>query len=291
MRVADLYQEAVNRLKLADIPDAEIEAAFLLGHLLSFNRTQLLLAGDHLLSPKIITKFEQYLARRLQREPLAYIIGHQEFWSLPFLVTPDVLIPRPETEFLIEIILKTMRKEASLRGAILDLGSGSGVIPVVLALELPEALVYSLDCSLAALLVAAANVRRHGVADQVRLINSNWLDSIQPVPKFGLVVSNPPYVDKEELTSLQPEVRVFEPHLALDGGQGGGEVIKLMTEHVSKILKPDGWFFMEIGADQEDYVLNIFDSYGSYDNLMVHKDYSGHPRVFQAKRINSLREN
>lgn len=291
MRIADLYQEAVNRLKLTEIPDAEIEAAFLLGHLLNFNRTQLLLAGDHVLSHEIITRFEQYLARRLQREPLAYIIGRQEFWSLPFLVTPDVLIPRPETELLIEIILKTMRKEAGLEGPILDLGAGSGVIPVVLALELPDAVVYSLDYSLAALRVAAANIRQHGVADRVRLINSNWLDSLQPVPKFGLVVSNPPYVAEEELASLQPEVRIFEPRLALDGGRRGREVIRLMTAHVSKILNPGGWFFMEIGADQEDYVLNIFDSYGLYDNLMVHKDYSGHPRVFQAKRNSSLCEN
>lgn len=284
MRVTDLYQEAVKRLTTADIPDAELEVSFLLGHLLGFNRTQLLLAGDQFLSKELTDKFEQILFRRLQREPLAYILGQQEFWSLPFSVTPDVLIPRPETELLIEIALKTVKKENGFKGSILELGTGSGIIAIVLALELPVAKVYSIDRSFVALQVAASNVRQHDVAGRVRLINSNWLDPVKFSPRFDLVISNPPYVAVEELPSLQPEVRCFEPHLALDGGRAGGEVIKTMTQQLSKILKPNGWFFMEIGFDQEDYVLNLFDSYGGYDNLAVHKDYSGNPRVFQAKR-------
>ena len=286
MRVIDLYQETVKRLVSADIPDAHIDVALLLCHLLKLNRSQLFLAGGQQVPPDIYAKFEECLIRRLQREPLAYIIGEQEFWSRSFYVSPDVLIPRPETEELIEVALTTIRdyKDFKFTGSILELGTGSGVIAIVLALELPETMVCSLDRSFEALEVAALNARKHSVGDRIRLINSNWLDGIRFESNFDVVISNPPYVAKEVMHSLQPEVVFFEPHAALEGGPQGVETIETMTMHLAKILKGGGWFFMEIGSDQEEYVLNLFDSYGKYDSLKVLRDYAGHPRIFQARR-------
>ena len=284
MRVTEVYQEAVKRLTAADIPDAHLDVSLLLCHLLELSRAQLFLAGNQQVPAEIGAEFEQCLARRLKREPLAYILGEQEFWSLPFYVSSDVLIPRPETEELIEIALVTVKEQDGLIGPILELGTGSGVIAIVLALEVPNTKVYTLDRSLDALQVAAVNIRRHGVGDRVKLINSNWLTGIRFEAKFGLVVANPPYVAKELMHSLQLEVKLFEPHTALDGGGQGVASIATMTQQLSKVLKSGGWFFMEIGSDQEEYVLNLFDSYKDYDSLEVHRDYAGHPRIFQARR-------
>ncbi len=283
MRIAEIYQEAVKRLAAANIPDAHIDAALLLCHLLKCNRAQLFLEGGQQVSPEHVVEFHQFLARRLRHEPLAYILGEQEFWSLSFYVSPDVLIPRPETEELLELALATVRKN-NLSGPILELGTGSGVIAIVLALEIPGAMVYTLDRSLEALQVAAVNVRNHNVGDRVYLINSDWLAGIRLTPRFELIVSNPPYIAREVMHSLQPEVEAFEPHLALDGGVKGIESIERMTGNLSRILKRGGWFFMEIGSDQEEHVLNLFDSYKDYDSLKVHRDYAGHPRIFQARR-------
>jgi len=283
MRVAEIYRDAVARLTAANIPDAPIDASLLLCHLLKTNRTQLFLEGERQLSPAQAEKFEQFLARRLQREPLAYILGEQEFWSLPFYVSPDVLIPRPETEELIEHALAAVRGHG-LVGPILELGTGSGVIAIVLALEIPGAMVYTLDRSFEALQVAAVNVRSHDIGNRVQLINSDWLAGLRLEARFGLVVSNPPYIAREVMHSLQPEVKGFEPHAALDGGAKGVEGIEAMTGKLSRILKSGGWFFMEIGFDQEEHVLQLFDSYEEYDSLKVYRDYAGQPRIFQARR-------
>lgn len=283
MRVAEIYREAVKRLAAANIPDASIDASLLLCHLLKSNRTQLFLDGDRQLSPAQVAKFELFLARRLQREPLAYILGEQEFWSLPFYVSSDVLIPRPETEELIEHAMATVRANGLL-GPVLELGTGSGVIAIVLALEIPDAMVYTLDRSIEALQVAAENVRIHNIGTRVKLINSDWLAGLRFEARFGLVVSNPPYIAAEVMHSLQPEVKTFEPHAALNGGAKGVESIETMTRDLSQILRKGGWFFMEIGSDQEEYVLRLFDSYKEYDSLKVYRDYAGHPRIFQARR-------
>lgn len=284
MRVTELYQQAVTRLAAANIPDAPLDVSLLLCHLLQMSRSQLFLEKNRQIPPDIAEKFERCLSRRLRREPLAYILGEQEFWSLPFFVSPDVLIPRPETEELLERALATVREKNDFAGPILELGTGSGVIAVVLALEIPNTMVCTLDRSFAALQVAAVNARKHGVGDRVHLINSNWLDAIRFKQQFGLVVANPPYVAKEVMQSLQPEVRLFEPHAALNGGLQGTESIALMSQHLSEILQTGGWFFMEIGMDQEESVLNIFETYREYDSLKVHRDYAGHPRIFQARR-------
>ena len=285
MNVHTLVMSAVRRVADAGIPDADIEVHLLLGHLLKLNRAQLALAATEEIPEQAVHDFEKALERRLKREPLAYIIEEQEFWSLTFKVTPDVLIPRPETELLIEKVLLEPRKEGGRPGGpVLDLGTGSGVIPVVLALELPDTVVFGLDRSCSALQVAAYNAVRHNVADRVCFINSNWLDGIAFDHRFPVVVTNPPYVAGEVLDGLQPEVIQYEPCSALDGGRHGMELIEIIADQVRHVLMPGGWFFMEIGADQKQRVLRLFESLNEFECLVVHSDYAGLPRILQARR-------
>ncbi len=294
MRIKELYKSAVTRLKNKKIPNPEIEADFFLERALQTNKTGLILEGDTSVSPEHVQILEGLLQRRLNLEPVAYILGEQEFWSLSFKVTKDVLIPRPETEILVERVLEiTGNRENRIKGPVLDLGTGSGAISIVLALEMsPDIRFYALDCSLAALQVAQENARKHKVAGKISFINSDWLSGIALNNVFDLVVANPPYIKKGMLISrseqsldlLQPDVRLHEPHLALNGGEDGLDSIRQIVSQLDKILALGGWFFMEIGIQQADEVLRLFESKNYYDCLMVHPDYSGIQRVFQAHR-------
>jgi release factor glutamine methyltransferase len=287
MKALDLYQSSLRRLKEEQVPDAEIEASLILGHVLNLTRAQLFLSEDTI-AQSLVKEHEKLLSRRLKREPLAYILGEHEFWSLPFYVNTDVLIPRPETEILLEIILQVLQGDDndvhSETFQILDMGSGSGVIAVVLAIELQKSQVYSLDISFAAQKVAAQNAKRHEVDDRVHFINSKWLDGIGLKPTFDLIVSNPPYVAAETFVDLQPEIVNYEPRLALDGGAKGMEQIEMFAPLIADILNPEGRFFMEIGADQGELVMDLFDSLGSFESLVVYDDYAGLPRIFHARK-------
>ena len=181
MQIKKVFQNAVQRLQEANIPEAELDVSLLLSHALKMNRTAVLLAGDRGLNNIQFETFERNITRRLAREPLAYIIGEKEFWSLPFMVTKDVLIPRPETEFLLEKTLDVLKSEAgsceqTIR--ILDLGTGSGVLAIILALELATVKVTALDYSYNALQVALHNATKHQVAEKIDFINCNWFDAI-----------------------------------------------------------------------------------------------------------------
>lgn len=294
MRIKELYNSAVLRLTAAEIIDPQLEARVLLGHTLHMNPVQLVLAAGQKVTPSQTDEFEKVLKRRLQREPTAYILGRCEFWSLSFCVTKDVLIPRPETEFLIEMVLQAVRQAGNaVQGPIVDLGTGSGVIAIVLACEMPECPeIYGTDHSLAALGVAKVNAALHRVANRVRFINADLFTAFAADKQFGLIVTNPPYVEEELLTaaaaesdnSLQPEVVLHEPRQALDGGRKGGEVIARIAAALSAVLKPGGWFFMEIGAGQADFVMALFQAFTCFEAMHVYHDYAGLPRVFQARR-------
>ncbi len=283
MKIRDLYQNAIERLQVAKIPDAQLEVSILLCHLLKISRAELFL-NEKVLLPKMLDEFEELLLRRLQREPISYILGEHEFWSLPFKVTPDVLIPRPETEILIEIVLQIVKNsEEDYHGAILDIGTGSGAIAIALARELPAATVFSLDLSYAALQIAAYNVKHLQTQNRVHLLQSDLLQGIRDQPLFDLIVSNPPYVSENAFAALQPEI-AFEPRLALDGRSMGMETIERLAVQIWPVLKPGGWFFMEIGAEQSELVKNAFSTW-SFENYSVYKDYAGLPRIFQARKI------
>lgn len=283
MVLKQIFLESVQRLSDAGVADPEVEAALLLGHVLGYSRTSFFLAMEQDVPPQVLALFNKLLARRLLREPLAYITQEQEFWSLPFAVSPKVLIPRPETEELLEKILATVQEEVLPPGPLLDLGVGSGAITVVLARELADRLVFGVELSLASLEVARENIRRHQVQSRIFLLNGDWLTAIKPEGRFALVVSNPPYIDAPAMDSLQPEV-TFEPHRALSGGVDGLSDIRALAEQVYPVLLPGGFLFMEIGADQRESVLKIFSSFPEYDRLQVHSDLAGLPRIFQARR-------
>ena len=295
MQVKDLFRQAVQRLKDAGIPGAELEATLLLAHQMEVDKVTVYLSDQDTLSSTKLELFEDLLNRRLKREPLAYILGSKEFWSLEFNVTKDVLIPRPETEFLVETVLQVFKYEASSPNSsftILDLGTGSGVIAIVLAREIQSAGVLAIDYSEAALQVAVKNAAKHGVSDRVHFLNSDWFAAIKSGEKFDLVVSNPPYVAREILDkpcgnspdALEPEVVGHEPRMALDGGLQGLQSIIQISDKLLSFLKPGGWFFMEIGADQAAEVVNHFNGIAEFGCIKVYEDYAGLPRVFQARK-------
>lgn len=285
MRLVDLLQLGVERLHAAGVEEAETDSRVLLEHSTGLSRTGIFLNSAQEAARHEEELYFQLLQRREKREPIAYILGEQEFWSLPFKVTPDVLIPRPETEFLLELVLQKSRKENLQRARILDLCCGSGVIAVVLAKETGRR-VLALDCSLAALAVAKENVQRHGCASQVDLLCGDLLSCFMADGGFSLIVSNPPYITAHDLAcTLQPEVAEYEPYLALDGGEDGADLIRRILDSCKNLLLPGGELFVEIGADQGGLVAELFQqerekSYFSFFEIV--KDYADRDRVLHA---------
>ena len=284
--VGFLLQQAIADLQLAGIDEAQADAALLLCSCLSLSRTALYLAVDDEVTAGCRQRFSALLARRKEREPLAYILGEREFWSLNFTVTRDVLIPRPETEFLLETVL-TKRNTGCSAPRILDMCCGSGVIAVVLAREL-SLQVTAADCSPEALAVARKNSIRHGVDHLVSLLQTDLFHGFRTSRPFFLIVANPPYVKHAEIISnLEPEVSRYEPLLALDGGASGLEVIERMVQRLGDVLAYGGDFFMEIGAGQAHAIQSIFTDHGGddiYDFVTCYYDYSNRERVIHARR-------
>jgi len=283
MKIRELYKRTVDRLRQINIPDAELEAGFLLRYFLEVDRTGLFL-DERQLTDTELENFEGLVLRRLGREPLSYIIGSQEFWSLPFEVAPDVLIPRPETELLIESVLALVANPADFSGKILDLGTGSGIIATVLTLELPGAEVVAVDLSGKALVVAARNIKRHGVADRVTLIKGDWFSPLRPVTKFEFIVSNPPYVAAPVRENLQPEL-AFEPETALYAGDDGMDAYRQIVPLSRRYLHSSGHLLLEIGYDQEEMIRDLITDDPDLELLWIKKDYSGHARVICARAV------
>lgn len=286
MHLTAVLHNGGEQLKDAGVEEFELDARLLLEHVLDKTRSELFLAGDMRLSDNQVRRYQSFIDKRKLREPVAYILGEQEFWSLSFFVSPHVLIPRPETEFMLEKVLATTKKINFRCGKIVDLCCGSGVIATVLAKETGHQVVAA-DVSSEALQVATTNISRHGVQGQVQLIQSDLFGSFQKKNQFSLVVSNPPYVSHIDVTSnLAPEVSCFEPHLALDGGVRGLELIRVIREQLENVLCPGGELFMEIGADQGDECLLMFtskiDGLDGFSTVQILKDYAGRDRVVHA---------
>ncbi|MQY67051.1 MAG: peptide chain release factor N(5)-glutamine methyltransferase, partial [Dehalococcoidia bacterium] len=232
------------------IEDAPLEAELLLRHTLNINRTQLYLDLEHELSPQDEKAFGELVERRLGGEPTAYITRHREFYGLDFYVNPHTLIPRPESELLVETALRLAQDRPS---TIADIGTGCGAIAVSLALELPGAKIYAIDISAAALEVAAINCQRHGVAGRVQLLQGDMLEPIaEPV---DLIVANLPYVQRAEIAPDN-----FEPLIALDGGAGGTESIARLCHQARSKLADGGSMLLEIGQGQSESITGLLDS-------------------------------
>ncbi|MDR0478020.1 MAG: peptide chain release factor N(5)-glutamine methyltransferase [Desulfobulbaceae bacterium] len=283
MRIADLLAETAKQLAAAGIDDARREARLLLAHALGKSHSQLFLAEKGQVTVRQRNALAPLLVRRLRREPLAYIAQEQEFWSLPFFVDERVLIPRPETEFLVEQVLAVPPKP----GLICDLCCGSGVIAIILAKELRRQ-VLAIDISPGALAVTRRNARRHGQEERVWPLAADLFTALTPRPLFPLVVTNPPYVSQAELAAgLQPEVALFEPRLALDGGDEGLRVIARIREILPKFLLPAGEVFMEIGYSQGEAVAALFrrklPDCHNFSEVEILKDYASRDRVVHAR--------
>jgi release factor glutamine methyltransferase len=217
------------------------------------------------------------VARRAERVPVAYLTGTREFWSLPIAVDPRVLIPRPETELLVEVVCRL----APRSGRVLDAGTGSGAVAAALARELPAARVWASDRDAAALAVARTNLARH--APRAGLVCADWLAPFRP-RAFDVVVANPPYVSSGELPLLEPEVREHEPRHALDGGADGLDAVRVLLAEAARVLVGGGWLVLEMGAGQAERVLDGVAAVGRYTRTLVRADTAGIARVLAAQR-------
>ncbi len=280
--IAELLAEATHRLALAEIDSPRLNAEVLLAHTMDTNRTALYAALQDRLQEEQVTRFEACLARRLQREPLQYLVGHQEFWSLDFIVTPDVLIPRPETERIVELALEAFpegRQGQPVR--VCDVGTGSGCLAIALASEWPAARITAVDVSEAALRVAIANAERCGVSGRISFVCSDLFEALDDRP-FDLIVANPPYLSDAELAAAQPELAA-EPRTALTSGHDGLSTIRRLLAQVRSRLVPGiGRFLMEIGAGQEAAVLSLAREAG-FATARIEHDYAGLPRVLSVR--------
>lgn len=247
MTPARLLSAASARLAAAGIGEAREDARFLLRHALGLDAAGMIARGQSPLSGEEAARFEALIARRETREPLSQILGSQPFWTLDLLVTRDVLTPRSDTETLVSAALERITdRTAPLE--ILDIATGSGAIALALLSELPNATAIATDLSPAALDVARANAARLGLAARIRFHETSWADGVDG--KFDLLVCNPPYIDARVIAELEPEVRDFEPLLALDGGMGGLQPYPHLLAETRRLLQPGGQGLFEIGHDQ-----------------------------------------
>lgn len=288
--LTELLLYGAGELQKVGVVECQLDARLLLQACTGKSRTEIILDGDAVVNSTLQDIYLQYLERRIKHEPVAYILGEQEFWSLPFYVTPDVLIPRPETEFLLDRVFALGDAKSFSRGNILDLCCGSGVIALVLAKETTRK-VYGLDISFQALEVARRNSLRHGIEPLVELVQGDLFSPFSEDRCFSLIVSNPPYVSSMDVIhNLEPDVALFEPHLALDGGAKGLEIIREIHGGLPGVLSTGGQIFMEIGADQGEVVKNLFQEniYGrsGFQQVEILKDYSGRDRVLYARMAN-----
>jgi len=254
------------------IDNPRLDAELLLAHILQLDRVGLYLNFERPLNADELDVIRPLVKRRGQREPLQYLIGHTEFWSLPFAVTPAVLIPRADTEILVEEALN--RAEGA--GTLLDVGTGSGAIAVSLASELPDWRMIGIDISVDALEVATRNADKNGVAGQVQFLRGDLAEL--PQQQYDLIVSNPPYIAEAEWDELMPEVRCFEPQQALLAADNGLECYRRLTAQAQSHLNPGGWLLVEIGWRQAAAVMQLFTDAGLQD-VFVRDDYAGQPRV------------
>jgi len=267
--------EGAATLNKAGVEGPRNEANLLLMHVLDRGRTFLLAHDDEQLSPNHVDQYRALISRRAGGYPLQYLTGHQEFFQLDFEVTPDVLIPRPETELIVEAGIEILRDRAEPWFA--DLGTGSGAIAISLLQELPTARAIAVDVSAAALEVAKRNAERHGLIDRLRLIKSDLFSAIGSGHPFDLIVSNPPYVPASDLDGLQREVR-HEPQAALDGGGDGLAVIRVLLKDAPGFLKARGHLVFEIGFNQHEAVKTLID-HSAWELIELRKDLQGIPRT------------
>ncbi len=272
MTLKQTLSQAREMLTNNDIEDASLESELLLRHTLNISRVQLYQDLDHELRPEQDTTFWKLIKRRLNHEPTAYIIGHREFYGLDFYVNPNVLIPRPETELLVEKALSLVNNRVA---TIAEIGTGCGAIAISLVLNLPQTKIYATDISASALEVAQINCQKHGVVNKIYLLQGDMLD---PLPEsVDLIVANLPYIKKAELLRMSPAS--LEPLLALNGGSDGLQTIRRLCYQLSNQLHSTGYLLLEIGQGQGRAVTNLLHSLFPLAKIEITPDLGGIDRV------------
>jgi release factor glutamine methyltransferase len=289
MSIGDLARQGALMLLRAGIEQAGRETDWLLEHALRRTPLDLRANDAQLVDGEGLRRAEALLSRRANREPLQYLLGTQEFCGMDFEVDHSVLIPRPETELLVEaaVLCADRRPVAGRRPVIADVGTGSGCIAVSLARRLPLAVLYATDRSAEALRVAGRNAERHGVAGQVAFLEGDLLAPLRArglSVRVDLVVSNPPYIAEREWEALQPEVRLFEPRLALAGGEDGLAIYRRLVREAADRLNTAGWLLMEVGQGQAESVRALVAETGCYGAVDVRLDQAGIDRVVCAQK-------
>ncbi|TCM48729.1 [protein release factor]-glutamine N5-methyltransferase [Rhizobium sp. PP-F2F-G48] len=281
--VDSLAAEVRTALRQADFDDPAQEARILVGGLLGLTPTGLMSRGGDVVATDKAASIRAAITRRLAREPLHRILGRRDFYGLTLSLSPETLEPRPDTETLVEAMLPHVRATVARIGAcrILDLGTGTGAICLALLSEVAEATGVGVDLSADALSTAAANARAHGLAERFRTVESDWFETIEG--RYHVVVSNPPYIRSDIIDGLDPEVRLFDPMLALDGGTDGLDAYRTIAGRVAGVLEDEGVVGLEIGFDQKDSVTRIFAVEG-FERTHFLRDLGGNDRVLVFRR-------
>lgn len=277
--VSEIIKESAFVLQSAEIDEPRRQASLLLAFVLEKDKTFLIAHSDYQLSEMEEEQFFQLIARRAQREPFQHIVGKQEFYGLDFIVSPDVLIPRPETEMIVENAIEILRDKKSLDFC--EVGIGSGCISVSILYQIKTVSAIGLDISEKALLIAKRNAEVHHVLERLKLKKSNVFSELNG-ERFDLIVSNPPYIPAADVTVLQPEVRDFEPLQALTDGGNGFSIIEQIVNQAPKFLKPNGWLLIEIGILQAESAKEMFEK-NIWQNVDILPDLQGIPRLVKAK--------
>lgn len=259
---------------------SRLESELLLSHALNKSREWLLVHLEYEIPDEKLSLYEIFLQKRQSHVPLAYIAGEKEFFGLSFDVTPHVLIPRPETELIVEEVIRIIHEQAIKNPFILDLGTGSGILPVSISNIIRDARFVATDISIEALFIASQNATKHSVDSLINFINSNWFQGLNPGLKFDFIISNPPYIEKNFHGYLQKELD-FEPQKALYAGEEGLDAIADIIENSWKFLKDNSVLLIEIGSNQGEKVKLLAEETLKFHNIEIIKDLSGFDRVFK----------
>ncbi len=281
MKITELICSAGRMLSEEGIDTAYLDAEILMRHALGCRREELFLLSNEMLDQDKIDYFMKLIERRKKREPVAYITGKKEFFSREFIVSHEVMIPRPETETLVERVMDIIRLN-NIKN-MLDIGTGSGIIAITLSLNFPELQICATDISDDALNVARKNAIMHGVESRIEFVKSDLFDGLDPGKKFDLIVSNPPYIPSCDIPFLEPEIRDYEPRVAIDGGLDGLDVIRRIARDSHYYMQKEGFLVMEIGEGQGASVLEILKG-SNYSDCMIFKDLSGKERCIVSRK-------
>ena len=276
MFLKELYTNSVNLLKNKGILTANLDVKILLAFLLNIDTKEIINYFNNEISNEFLNNFQKLLSRRLNREPIANIIGKKAFWDYDFIVNENVLTPRPDSETLIEAVLENY-KDKDQKLNILDLGTGSGCLILTLLSIYQNSQGLAIDISDKALEIAKQNAKLLNI-NRIKFLKNNWNDNINE--KFDIIISNPPYIPKKEIEDLEPEVNKYNPLLALDGGNDGLDCYKYLAENLQKNCKKDTKIFLEIGKNQENDIIEIFKN-NEFELVKMYKDINKIVRILE----------